>query len=301
MAYKLDLNIAEGVRTKLTQQQQREIEQMYKRISRNISQQTRKLPNTTSGALRNMYLSQLRQQINEQLRDLGQGLEGSVTANMLAVSDAVVEDNLRFLRYVDMPVQGAFSHISKDVVESIITGQVYKGNWSLSNSIWRTTQKAQADINRIIAEGVAQNRSVYDIAKDLERYVNPSARLPWDWNKVYPGTSNKVDYNAQRLARTMISHAYQQSFVRTTQKNPFVTKYRWESSNSARICDVCASRDGVLYDKDDLPMDHPNGMCTYIAVMEDSLVDIADRIADWALGEKTDPDLDAYYEFLVNS
>lgn len=301
MAYKLDLNIAEGVRTKLTQQQQREIEQMYKRISRSISQQTRKLPNTTSGALRNMYLSQLRQQINEQLRDLGQGLEGSITANMLAVSDAVVEDNLRFLRYVDMPIQGAFSHVSKDVVESIITGQVYKGNWSLSNSIWRTTQKAQADINRIIAEGVAQNRSVYDIAKDLERYVNPSARLPWDWNKVYPGTSNKVDYNAQRLARTMISHAYQQSFVRTTQKNPFVTKYRWESSNSARICDVCASRDGVLYDKDDLPMDHPNGMCTYIAVMEDSLVDIADRIADWALGEKADPDLDAYYEFLVNS
>ena len=48
-------------------------------------------------------------------------------------------------------------------------------------------------------------------------------------------------------------------------------------------------------------MDHPNGMCTYIAVIEDSMTDIADRIADWALGETQDPALDQYYEFLMNS
>lgn len=274
---------------------------MYRRIVRNINREAKKLPNTTSGVLRGMYLSKLKGQINEQLGVLRKELESTITSNMTTVAEAMVEDNLRFLRYVDMPVQGAFSHVPRDVVESIITGKVYQGNWSLSKSIWKHSQKAQWDINTIIAEGVAQNKGAYDIAKDLEKYVNPSARKPWDWNKVYPGTAKKVDYNAQRLARTMVSHAYQQAFVRTTQKNPFVTKYRWESSNSGHVCDLCASRDGQLYDKDDLPMDHPNGMCTYAAVMESSMIDIADRIADWALGEKADPDLDEYYEFLKNS
>lgn len=301
MANKLDLNIAENIRVQITRQQEEDIVRMYERIVRSINQEAKKLPNTTSGVLRGMYLSKLKGQINENLNALRNELEGKITSNMTAVAEAMVEDNLRFLRYIDMPIQGAFSHVPKDVVASIVTGKVYQGDWSLSKALWRNTQKAQKDINTIIAEGVAQNKGAYDIAKELEKYVNPSAKKEWDWSKVYPGTAKKVDYNAQRLARTMVSHAYQQSFVQTTQKNPFVTKYRWESSNSGHVCDLCDSRDGQLYDKDDLPMDHPNGMCTYTAVMESSMVDIADRIADWALGEKADPALDDYYEFLKNS
>lgn len=301
MANKLNLNTAQSIRTQVTRQQEQDILRMYKRIVRSINQEAKKLPKTTSGALRSMYLNRLKGQINEQLDEVRKNLSSTITSNMTAVSEAVVEDNLRFLRYVDMPIQGAFSHVSKDVVESIITGKVYQGNWSLSKSLWKHTKKAQKDINTIIAEGVARNKSAYDIAKDLEKYVNPSARKSWDWNKVYPGTAKKIDYNAQRLARTMVSHAYQQSFVRTTQPNPFVTKYQWDSSNGGRTCDLCKSRDGQLYDKDSLPMDHPNGMCTYIAILEYSMTDIADRIADWALGESDDPALDKYYEFLKNS
>lgn len=265
-----------------------------------INQEAKTLPNTTSGALRSMYLSKLKGQINEQLNVLSKDLESTIKRNMGEVSDVVIMDNLRFLKYVDMPIQGAFSHVSMDVIESIITGRVYQGDWSLSKAIWFHTKKAKADINSIIAQGIAMNKGSYDIAKDLEKYVNPSAKKDWKWSKVYPGTNKVVDYNAQRLARTMVSHAYQQAFVRTTQKNPFVTKYRWISSNSSRVCELCASRDGNYYSKDDLPLDHPNGMCTYVAVMEDSMIDIADRIADWAQG-KSDPALDEYYNFLMNS
>jgi SPP1 gp7 family putative phage head morphogenesis protein len=301
LAKQLNLNTAERIRVQLTVQQQRDIENMYKRIARDINREAKRLPkDTTSGALRGMYLSGLKRQVNEQLQGLGQQLESSITSNMTEVAGAVAEDNLQFLRAVGMPLGGEFSHVPKDVVESIITGKVYQGNWSLSKSIWKHTQKAQKDIHTIIAEGVAKNKSAYDIAKDLEKYVNPSAKKEWDWGKVYPGTAKKVDYNAQRLARTMVSHAYQQSFVRTTQSNPFVTMYQWESSNSGHTCALCDERDGCYFSKDDLPMDHPNGMCTYIAVMEDSMVDIADRIADWATGS-SDPELDAYYEFLQNS
>lgn len=296
----LDLSYAEKARNRLAEEQQKEIERMYRKISRSIGKEAKRLPKSTSGVIRGMYLSQLKRQINDQLGQLGRDLESLTQDNMRSTVDSVIEANLRFLTYISMPIEGAFSHVSRDVIESIITGRVYQGDWSLSKAIWKHTQRTQKDINCIIAEGVAQNKSAYDIAKDLERYVNPASRKPWNWGKVYPGTARRIDYNAQRLARTLVSHAYQQAFIRTTQRNSFVTKYKWDASNSSRVCDLCASRDGNYYDKDDLPMDHPNGMCTYIAVMEDSMVDIADRVADWVLGAP-DPELDRYAEYLRNS
>ena len=273
---------------------------MYRRISKQIGKEADKLPNTTSGALRKMYLKRLQKQINTELTSLGKNLESTILQNMEAVANAMVNDNIAFHQAINLSIQGMFSHVPGDVVKAVSTGQVYDGRWSLSRSIWENTAKTKKDINKIIAEGIAQNKSAYDIAKDLEKYVNPDARKDWAWSKVYPGTAKVVDYNAQRLARTMVSHAYQQSFIRTTKPNPFVTKYKWESSNSGRICKLCASRDGVLFEKDELPMDHPNGMCTFTAVMDLPMTDIADRVADWALGG-SDPELDAYAEYLKNS
>ena len=273
---------------------------MYKRVMKRIEKEAKNLPNTTSGAIRRSYLKNLQKQINSELTSLGKDLESTIVANMLAMAGSVSSESASFLGALGLSVEGMFSRVPKDVVESVITGQVYDGKWSLSHSIWEHTTKSKKDINTIIAEGIAQNKSAYDIAKDLERYVNPSAKKPWAWSKVYPGTAKVVDYNAQRLARTMVSHAYQQTYVQTTIKNPFVTKYRWDSSNSGRTCKLCDSRDGVLFEKNELPLDHPNGMCTFIAVMDQPMTEMADRIADWALGG-SDPELDDYAEYLRNS
>ena len=297
---KLDLRSAEAMRERLTETQQRQIQSMYRRVSQEVAKQAKKAPRVPSDRLRQHYLNELQKQLDAQLKQIGQDLEGTIKENMGRVSNSVCDANLHFLNQAGMPIAGAFSHVPEDVIQAIVTGQVYEGNWSLSRSIWHGTRKAQQDIQSIIAAGVAENKSAYDIAKDLEKYVNPTARKPWDWNKVYPGTAKKVDYNAQRLARTMVSHAYQQSFVQTTQKNPFVTEYVWLASNSDRTCDICAERDGKHFPKDDLPMDHPNGMCTFEAVIPDSMTDIADRLADWAHG-KDDPQLDEWAKDLYGT
>lgn len=273
---------------------------MYQKIAEDIDKELAGLPDTTSGSLRRLYLNRLQQQINEELDKVGSNTKILIERNMLAVAEAAGEDVNAWLRKIGFPIQGEFSHVPGDIVKSVITGQVYGGRWTLSRAIWNSTAKAKDDINRVIAEGITQNKSAYDIAKDLEKYVNPKARKDWEWSKVYPGTNKKVDYNAQRLARTLVSHAYQQAFIRQTRLNPFVEKYRWEASNSARVCELCASRDGVIYNKDDLPMDHPNGMCTFVAVISASMEDIANRLADWVQG-KDDPELDIFAEFLRNS
>lgn len=296
---KLNLRTAEQERVRLTAAQQKQIQRLYENAAKEIAKQAEKAPRVPSDALRKQYLNQLQKQLNEELDKIRGEIESAVKGNMKQTAEAVVRDNIDFLKKVGMPVQGAFSHVPDEVVRAVASGQLYEGNWSLSRVIWKNVRKTQKDIQEIIARGIAQNKSAYDIAKNLEKYVDPLAKKDWDWSKVYPGTAKKVDYNAQRLARTMVSHAYQQSFVRTTQKNPFVTKYKWVSSGGSRVCEICAERDGVEYSKTDLPLDHPNGMCTFVAVIEDSMTDIADRIADWALGG-SDPELDTFARTLRN-
>ncbi|MFR3483130.1 MAG: hypothetical protein ACLTXL_06365 [Clostridia bacterium] len=88
---------------------------------------------------------------------------------------------------------------------------------------------------------------------------------PWNWGVVYPGVNRQVDYNAQRLARTAVTHAYQLSLQRSTRDNPFVRGYRWHSSNSGRVCPLCRKQDGTVFEKVICPLDHPNGMCVVTA------------------------------------
>lgn len=294
MAIQLDFSSAEEQRLRITQQQQEQIRNLYRQASTEVGKLAEQAPRVPSDRLQQQYLRTLQGQIDDQLKGIEAQLNGTIRSNMTNTVKATVADAKTFLKENGLPIKGAYSHVPADIVRSVATGQLYTGNWTLSRALWLNTVETQHDVQSIVAQGILQNKSAYDIAKDLEKYVNPDARKDWSWSKVYPGTRKVVDYNAQRLARTMVSHAYQQAFVRTTQKNPFVSKYRWEASNSERTCEVCEERDGNLFDKDDLPLDHPNGMCTFTAVMED-LDTIGERLGDWAAG-KEDPEIDTWYK-----
>lgn len=287
---------AEKIRESLTKEQEKEIAEMYRRVYLDCRRQFQAIPKdgTATEQLQRLYLDRLVKQLDEAYETLGVNLEGTIRANTLRMAEATAEAASSFPTKRVFEIQGAFSHVPTEIVNALFSGQVYAGSWSLSSAIWGETKKHQSDINKIIAEGVATNKSTYEIAKALEAYVNPSARKPWDWSKVYPGTSKVVDYNAQRLARTLVSHAYQQSLERVCKNNPFVTGYIWEASGLERMCEICEDRDGQFFPKGDLPMDHPNGMCTFTAYIPDSLEEIGTRLGDWANGKK-DPAVEKWY------
>lgn len=293
MDLQLDFSSAEEQRLKITQKQQKYIRDLYKQASKEIRKMADRAPRVPSDALRKEYLNKLQGRIDKELRNIQSQLDGTVRSNMFDTVQSVVKDASDFASSIGLTIEGAYSHVPADIVQSVISGQLYTGNWSLSRALWLNTKETQQDVQSIVAKGILENRSAYDIAKDLEKYVNPDARKDWEWSKVYPGTRKVVDYNAQRLARTMVSHAYQQAFVRTTIKNPFITQYQWQAAATERTCEICMERDGQLFDKDALPLDHPNGLCTYLAVMEGSMEDVADRLADWVHGNE-DPELDTW-------
>ena len=295
----MELNLSDSIeiRNGLSKEQAKAISDLYKEIANQIRKKQNALKGQSgaSVALQMAQLNDLQKFLEEELRTIQVYLEKSIIEAMTETAEAVVKDNQTWANFLG--IQAKLAHVPTDAVNSILTGQVYEGNWSLSESLWKDYKNKKGDIANIIAQGLAQNKSAYDIAKDLEQYVDPNATKPWNWGNVYPGTAKTIDYNAQRLARTMISHAYQQSLILSCKHNPFVSGFRWDASNSERTCQLCLDRDGVIFKKDELPLDHPNGMCTYEAVIEYSMTEIADRLADWVQGNE-DPELDEYAESL---
>lgn len=294
---KFDLGPAEKERWKITNQQQKEISDMYSELAKQARDKAEKLKGkeNISAKLQQAQLNKLAGDLSDSAKSIEAKLSNTVKQGIESVSKAVVVSSQAFNKSVGLGIEGAYSHVPKGIVESLVSGNLYKGDWSLSKAIYTDVSKVQKDISTVVAQGLAANKSAYEIAKDLEMYVDPKAKKPWDWGKVYPGTRKQIDYNAQRLARTMTAHAYEQSLLVVTQPNPFVTGIKWRSAMiHGRTCEICRERNGKVYPKDELPLDHPNGLCTFLAEVPDSLENIADELADWVEGKES-PALDGWY------
>lgn len=286
---------AQGERLRITKNQKREIKSFYEDALREIRKDINRVinKNTDSANAKKIQLDSLRRDIEGYLYEVDRKTERTIKNNMGQMVVKMIENNNIFLNEMGFQNVRTNPVFRQNVVSRLISGKVYNGKWDLSSAVWGDNAAKQNEINSIIAKGILKNRSLYDISKDLERYVNPNARKEYKWSNLYPGSRRKIDYNAQRLARTMVTHAYQESFVAMTKDNPFIEAYKWITSGGHRVCPLCIDREtsdqyGLgpgIFPKDALPMDHPNGMCTFEIVTTMSDREIADAIADWYLGE----------------
>lgn len=215
------------------------------------------------------------------------------------MSDLVVNGTgelMKKMGFTDKGIGVAFGNINNEVVQSLFSGQVYKGGWNLSASIWGDNQDTLAKLYEIVAGGIARNENVYDIAKLLEEFVRPGAKKAWNWldkdgKLIYP---KQVDFNAQRLVRTLGQHGYQQSLKQTMSDNPFIKKFRW-IANGSRACDLCKERNGKVYTIEDMPLDHPQGMCVMEPIVDFDDDDLTSLLADWIKSDDGDyPEIDRY-------
>ncbi len=137
--------------------------------------------------------------------------------------------------------------------------------------------------------GLAQKTSAVKLAKTLEAYVDPLIRKTWDNDKIrsvlgdgYATWNKNLEYNSLRLARTTLTHSFQLSHVETCKKNPYIDAIKWHSVFAhGRTCEICKERDGKIFKLDEVPLDHPNGMCYQTAVISKSLNEIADDLRSW--------------------
>lgn len=289
---------AEAAKAAIMASQQKEIAKLYEDWADEIGERAKYYSHKSnvSAPVSERYYKELQKQLRATSQQVSNEVYKKIKGNIYLISDAVVKDNIDWLASFGFSMEGlnaAFSYVPDEIVRSLITGQIYESGWSLSQRIWSDNEKTLKDIYQVMAKGLAENKPIYEIAKDLEAYVRPGVRLPWnltapDGVRIF---KKQVDYNAQRLARTLVQHGYQQSFVAVTKNNPFITEYVWRSDGS-RVCELCKARDGQHYKKDELPLDHPNGMCTMEPVVVKNMVD---QLAGWFNSpDGTYPEIDAF-------
>lgn len=298
---------AEKAKDAIMASQKKEIAKLYEDWADEIGERAKFYSHktTASSVVSERQMRELQKMLKTTGQEVSNEIYSKIKGNMYTIADAVVADNIKWLESFGFSPDGlnaAFSYVPDSIVRNLITGQIYDSGWSLSKRIWGDNEQTMKDAYQIMAKGLAENKPVFEIAKDLEKYVRPSAKLPWnpvlkmkntktgeyEYKRIY---KKQVDYNAQRLARTLAQHSYQQSFLATTQKNPFITEYIWHS-NGSRVCPICKDRDNTHYKKDELPMDHPNGMCIMEPVIAEDMVD---QLADWFNNpDGTYPEIDVF-------
>ena len=156
--------------------------------------------------------------------------------------------------------------------------------YRLSDRVWRVAVDVRANIERLLAEEIAQGTAAVDIATLLEQYLTPGARA------MLTNTPYGVEgsYAARRLARTEITAAAGRAIQDAARMNPFVEKIRWNLSLSHPRVDICddivaAGEDGNgLYAIDALPgyPAHPHCLCYLVQVAIATAVEVGRAIGE---------------------
>lgn len=276
----------------------------YARVYNNYKKELAKVP---PGSLREAWIRTQMKSLGTAMKDIAESQEISVKGAMNRVIKESLSMNESYFNNVakeaglpDDLFTGMFTSLNTSVLKELLAGKAYKDGGTLSHRVWKRTDEFNDNIENILSDGLTAKKGYYDIAKELEDFVNPSARKD---GKYVPGKGT-IDYNAYRLANTMITHSYQTALARVNERNPFINGIEWVGGHNARSCKLCKERNGTIYaakeskgkfTTEPLPLDHPNGFCRNIPYIPDSLDDIGKRLGNWASGG-VDPELDEWYD-----
>lgn len=266
------------LKNKIYKSQETRIKKIYKDIAISINEE---LKNKDEDNMLDNDLDVIKRRIEEDIKNANKEIEAIIEGNIKKIIGSTLLVHKSFIKDIDKKYKTNFislfedktNKLSEKVLKDIINGKIYSDKRKLSRRIWGYNKEIIKDINHIINTGIKNKTNVYLIAKDLEKYVNPYEKKTFEWKKVYPNSKLKVDYNAQRLARTSINHAYQDAYIESAKANPFIEYIEYNAAHNARVCSMCNLRDGKRYKVDDVPYDHPNGNCYLTSVIPDNLTD----------------------------
>lgn len=189
---------------------------------------------------------------------------------------------------------------SRNIVEQMIKGEVYKDGVGLDSRIWSATNASGRKIEDVIISCLARGISSAEASKIISQFAK-SGHHTWDKNKIREKLGDKyankygtggLDYEALRLMRTTNTHMAQLTVMNSDTVNPYNKFVKYHTGHAgSRTCAMCRDRDGKIYPIHDAPLDHPNGLCWLSPVMskdgktELSLADMVDDMNDYFDGK----------------
>lgn len=189
---------------------------------------------------------------------------------------------------------------SRNIVEQMIKGEVYKDGVGLDSRLWSATNASGRKIEDVIISCLARGISSAEASKIISQFAKRGHHT-WDKNKIREKLGNKyankygtggLDYEALRLMRTTNTHIAQLTVMNSDTVNPYNKFVKYHTGHAgSRTCSICRDRDGKIYPIHDAPLDHPNGLCWLSPVMskdgktELSLADMVDDMNDYFDGK----------------
>lgn len=189
---------------------------------------------------------------------------------------------------------------SRNIVEQMIKGEVYKDGVGLDSRLWSATNASGRKIEDVIISCLARGISSAEASKIISQFAK-SGHHTWDKNKIREKLGDKyankygtggLDYEALRLMRTTNTHMAQLTVMNSDKVNPYNKFVKYHTGHAgSRTCSICRDRDGKIFPIHDAPLDHPNGLCWLSPVMskdgktELSLPDMVDDMNDYFDGK----------------
>lgn len=189
---------------------------------------------------------------------------------------------------------------SRNIVEQMIKGEIYKDGVGLDSRLWSATNASGRKIEDVITSCLARGISSAEASKIISQFAK-SGHHTWDKNKIREKLGNKyankygtggLDYEALRLMRTTNTHMAQLSVMNSDRVNPYNKFVKYHTGHAgSRTCSICRDRDGKIFPIHEAPLDHPNGLCWLSPVMskdgktELSLADMVDDMNDYFDGK----------------
>lgn len=276
---------------KLNFEQEKELYNIYMSAGKKLVDKISQMPDSRT---RNHEIERYRI-INQYKTELYNNLSKTIEINIKKSSDIQKNVHLSFIdsispdKATNEALTRTITKISNDTVKQLIAGNYYKDGKTLSKRIWNLTGDNGKKIDEIIKDNIAKGANVRELAKELDKYVKPENRVTAKSFKAGMD-SNKVSYQAQRLARTSITHAQTETMIQNAMKNPFCTYLKWNlsASHSARMHgkpDICDNYNGKTFKPENLPLQHCNCLCYMTEVIED-FGKCIETMKDWKNGKK---------------
>lgn len=275
---------------KLTLKQEKEVLDIYQEAAKEVSE---KLAKSKPGNLNHRYLLELQKSVKQYTKELQQKLSKSTKEEIKASAEIASNVQLSYFESMDLhqdlssTFRKMFMQLNTDVVKTIVSGDYYKDGLTLDKRNWNITKRNGKDLNRIIKVNIAQGRSAGELAKQLEQYINPYKRM--NAHTRIPGINKSTAYQAQRLARTSLTHANTETYIQGSKMNPFCEGLKWNlsSSHSSRMhgrTDICDEYSGKVFKPNEVPIQHPNCLC-YFTTETVPINEAREELIRWINGE----------------
>lgn len=285
----------------LTKKQQQQIIQVYKKAYMDTINRGIKNAYGDSKAVKNLTAA-YSQQIYDELLKVVMKYNSKVATDLADVNKQMMQLLMGDgYKQIKDQVDKLVDIVNADTVEQLIRGKVYEDRKGLDKRLWSCTNTSGEKIEDAVASCMAEGMSAADMAENLKEFAM-GGHHTWSRNKIREKLgsgyarkhSSGLDYESLRLARTTITHQSQIETINTRKVNPYMGGVKWHSNHEAgRTCDLCNERDGHIFivDKEDIPLDHPNGACWLEPVWmingkEATPEEIAKDMRAWANGEK---------------